>query len=101
MLRQAEINGYEALWLENDQLQVAVLPDKGADIYALVHRPSGRDVLMRTPAGLQPPGPEPQRTFLERYEGAWQELFPNVGDACEYRGARLPMHGEVALLPWS
>ncbi len=34
------------------------------------------------------------------YEGGWQELLPNVNEACTYRGKRIPFHGEVASLPW-
>ena len=99
MLRTGKINGHLALWLENEALSVAVLPRKGADIYAFIHRPSGVDCLMKTPGGLKPPGDEP-RDFLENYEGGWQELFPNPGDAVVLGGADLPFHGEVALLPW-
>jgi len=100
MLRQGEINGHEAVWLENARVCIAVLPRKGADIYAFTHTPSGTEFLMRTPAGLQPPGDSPPDGFLQNYEGAWQELFPNHSDACHYRGRSVPFHGEVALLPW-
>jgi hypothetical protein len=73
---------------------------EGADIYQFTHKPSGVDCLMKTPAGLQPPGENPPLDFLENYEGGWQELFPNPGDAYEYQGSLLPFQGEVALLPW-
>ena len=101
MLRRGTIQGHEALWLENARLRVAVLPGKGADIYSLAHVPTGVEFLMRTPAGLQPPGGAPPADFLENYEGAWQELFPNHNDACTYRDRTIPFHGEVALLPWA
>jgi galactose mutarotase-like enzyme len=101
MVRQGEVGGHAAVWLENELLRLTILPEKGADIYEFVHKPSGVDLMMRTPAGLQPPGELPPADFLDNYEGAWQELFPNTGDPCEYRGKMLPMHGEVALLPWA
>jgi galactose mutarotase-like enzyme len=101
MFRQGKVNGHEAVWMENDLLRLTILPEKGADIYEFFYKPSGVDLMMRTPAGLQPPGKQAQADFLENYEGAWQELFPNTGDACEYYGVMLPMHGEVALLPWT
>jgi Domain of unknown function (DUF4432) len=105
-LRQSMLNGWRALTLSSDLLEVTVLPDKGADIYALADRVSGIDPLFRAPWGLQPPGSPPAdgsagAAFLENYEGAWQELFPNTNDACVYRGALLPFHGEVATLPWA
>ena len=100
MLIKGKYRGHAALWLENEFLRVGVLPEKGADIFELVHRPSGIQCLIEMPAGLKPPAGSPQGEFLDNYEGGWQELFPNHGDACEFRGQALPMHGEVALLPW-
>jgi hypothetical protein len=99
------IAGWNALTLENDELRVTVLPEKGADIVGFLHKESGVDPLFRAPWGLQPPGSPPREgsdghAFLENYEGGWQELFPNVNDPCEYRGETLPFHGEVATLPW-
>ena len=92
--------GNPALWLENEHLRVGVLPQKGADIFELTYRPTGIQLLMQTPWGLKAPGKKPPAEFLENYEGGWQELFPNHGDACVFRGQPIPMHGEVALLPW-
>jgi galactose mutarotase-like enzyme len=100
MLSESDIRGHSALWLENDHLRISVLPKKGADIYQFIHKPSGVEFLMKTPADLQPPGETPPVDFLDNYEGGWQELFPNPGDAYEYQGTLLPFHGEVALLPW-
>jgi hypothetical protein len=105
-LSESMHNGWRALTLHSDLLEVVVLPDKGADIYALTDRASGIDPLFKAPWGLQPPGSPPRegsagQAFLANYEGAWQELFPNTNDACAYRDARLPFHGEVATLPWS
>ena len=100
-----DIGGWSAIVLESDLLRVAVLPDKGADIYELVHVPTGIDVLFKTPWGLRPPGAPPREEadgleFIGNYEGGWQELLPNANDACSYEGVDLPFHGEVALLPW-
>ena len=105
-LSESMHNGHCALTLSSDLLEVVVLPDKGADIYALTDRVSGIDPLFKAPWGLQPPGSPPREgsageAFLANYEGGWQELFPNTNDACAYRGALLPFHGEVATLPWS
>lgn len=100
------LSGWAVERLEDDELRVAVLPEKGADIVELLHKPSGVDPLFRAPWGLQPPG-SPQREgsgefeFLWNYEGCWQELFPNVNDPASYRGETLPFHGEVATLPWT
>ncbi len=103
---ESSLAGWKSLVLENESVRVAVLPDKGADIVELVDLASGVDPLFRAPWGLQPPGARPREgsdhvAFLENYEGCWQELFPNVNDACLYEGSQIPFHGEVATLPWS
>jgi hypothetical protein len=105
MLTIGTLNAHRAVWLENAHLKVGVLPRKGADIVEFCYKPAGVEFLMKTPAGLRPPGASPPADFLENYEGGWQELFPNPGDACEYRDRQgnlrqLPFHGEAALLPW-
>ena len=98
-------SGWRELPLESEELRVVVLPDRGAEIVELLHRPSGVDPLFRAPWGLDPPG-SPARAgsdghaFLEVYAGGWQELFPSVNDPCTYRGRAIPFHGEVATLPW-
>jgi hypothetical protein len=100
MLITGSQRGHTALWLENEILRVGVLPEKGADIFEFTSLPDGLQLLMESPAGLRPPAATPPADFLENYEGGWQELFPNHGEACELSGQLIPMHGEVALLPW-
>ena len=101
MVSVEKIHGHTAVALESDRLRVVVLPEKGADIFALVERGSGVDALMKTPWGLKPPAASPPTGFLENYEGAWQELFPNANDACTFEGRPVPFHGEVALRDWT
>ena len=96
-----------ALRLENDLLSTTILLDKGADIYELTYKPSGIDVLWKSPWGLKSPGLGPadyasnsETVWLEHYAGGWQELFPNGGDACLYKGVELSFHGEASMIPW-
>src|SRR5512140_3800094 len=99
-VRSETINGHPALYLENDLLRVSVLPHKGADIYEIIHLPTGIDCLMKAPVGLRPPGEGRQYAFLDNYEGGWQELFPSGNAECTVEGVRVPFHGEACLLPW-
>jgi hypothetical protein len=99
------ISGWRAVVMENDLLRLVILPDKGADIYTFIHKPSGVDFLFKAPWQLQPPGALPREgsgdlEFLWNYEGCWQELFPSANDPCTYRGRAIPFHGEVATLAW-
>jgi hypothetical protein len=98
-------NGIEAVALSNEQIRITVLANKGADIYELIHVPSGVDVMWKSPLGLRAPthgwfASDSQTAWLEMYEGGWQELFPNGGDACQYKGVELNFHGESSTLPW-
>jgi len=98
--------GVRAFTLCNEHLEVTVLPDKGADIYSLVHRASGVDVLFKAPWGTRAPGPwlRPSTTmerWIEAYPGGWQLLLPNGGDECTEQGVTWGFHGEAALVPWT
>jgi hypothetical protein len=100
-----EVEGWQSVVLENDEISVTVLPDKGADIHRLVDLRSGTDVLFHGDWGLRPPGAAPLEgsgddAFMWNYAGGWQELFPSVNAASTYRGRELPFHGEVASLAW-
>lgn len=101
MITVERLSDHLALILENDQLKVIVLPEKGADILSFFYKANNTEFLLKSPDGLnRPPARNRPDDFLQNYEGGWQELFPNTNDSCDYRGARLPFHGEVALLPW-
>jgi hypothetical protein len=93
------------LTLRNQDIEVTVLPDKGADIYALTDRRTGVDVLFKSPWGLRAPGTWPlAASSIERwvgaYPGGWQLLLPNGGDECTEQGVTWGYHGEAALVPW-
>jgi hypothetical protein len=94
-----------ALTLRSSDIQVTILPDKGADIYALVDRRTGVDVLFKSPWGIRSPGPWPRAAssmerWIEAYAGGWQVLLPNGGDECAENGTTWGYHGEAALVPW-
>jgi len=104
--REHALGGMRAVTISNAFLAATILPEKGADIYSLVHRPRSLDVLWKSPWGLRRPGSgvpaatSSEESWLEHYEGGWQEIFPNGGDACSYRGANLSFHGEASVVPW-
>jgi galactose mutarotase-like enzyme len=83
----------------DDVLRAIVLPERGAELHSLVHVPTETELLFQAPWGLHPPSPE-RTSFLDRYAGGWQELFPSANDETTYGGETIPFHGEVALLPW-
>lgn len=97
--------GVRAIQLRNPFIEVMILPDKGADIYALVDRASGIDLLWKSPSGLRPPNTgwlsaDSAVAWLEQYEGGWQEIFPNGGSMNVYKGVELNFHGEASMSSW-
>ncbi len=93
------------LELRNEHIAVTVLPDKGADIYALTDRRTGVDVLFKSPWGLRSPGrwapaASTMEHWVQAYAGGWQLLLPNGGDECTEQGVTWGYHGEAALVPW-
>jgi len=105
-VRESVVNGVKQLSLDNRYLHVSVLPGKGTDIVEFLHKPLDLDAMyhswtgVRDPARRMPTSPDPGGVFFDTYEGGWQELFPSIGTATTYRGAKLPFHGEVHSLNW-
>lgn len=104
-VREGEVVGWGSIVLANDELEVTVLPDKGAEIHQISDVRSGTGILFQAPWGLRPPDAPPlpgsgDDPFMWNYAGGWQELFPSVNEPCVYRGKAIPFHGEVAALPW-
>jgi hypothetical protein len=93
------------LTLRNDQMEVVVLPEKGADIYSIVDLRTGVDVMFKAPWGVRrpslwPSGETSAERWIEAYPGGWQLLLPNGGDECSEGGATWGYHGEAAMLSW-
>ena len=97
--------GWDVLRLRRGNIEVDVLPQKGADINAVRWLPLDANLLWTTPWGLRPRGYVPTAAgsvtaFMESYFGGWQTIFPNGGPSCEEDGAELGFHGEACLAPW-
>lgn len=91
--------------LTSEDLMVDVLAGKGADIYRIIDRASGVDVMFKTPWGLRDPSLVPARAtsmeaWSERYGGGWQVLCPNADFERVVDGVRWDYHGEAAMIPW-
>ncbi|MEU5848382.1 DUF4432 family protein [Saccharopolyspora shandongensis] len=92
------------LELRNDHLAVRLTPDRGADITALTDARTGAQLLYRTPwADSAQPGPwapESRQSWQALYQGGWQLVCPNAGDASNVAGGTWGFHGEACLLRW-
>lgn len=98
--------GMRVVFLENEQLRIGILVDKGTDLFEFAYKPQDQDYVWLSPQGVQNPttylstSPDPMATFLDSYLGGWQEILPNGGSPSSYQGAHFGQHGEVSNLPW-
>jgi len=99
--------GMRTLVMENSQIRLVSLLDKGSDIIEILYKPRDIDFMWHSPLGWRNPTrethPNPQRhgAFLDYYGGGWQDVAPSAGGRpVEHRGADLGIHGESSMLPW-
>jgi hypothetical protein len=105
-LTEYEYRGYRMLAMENRFIRVVVAAGKGTDILEFLYKPLDVDFMWRSRTGLRPflnstpTVASSEGSFIDFYAGGWQEMLPNAGMNCIYKGAPLGVHGEVCLLPW-
>ncbi len=105
-LMEYSYKGLRTLTLENELLRVSLLADKGTDIFEFNYKPLDVDFMWRSPWGVRNPAQFVPTThtavssFLDFYEGGWQDCFPTGGNPSEYRGFPFGAHGETPTLPW-
>jgi hypothetical protein len=86
--------GLQVVRLENNLVCVDVLPELGAKIWNVVHKPSGRNLLWHNPH-LPPERQAFGAHFDDTWSGGWDELIPNDIPTEVSYGDSLPDHGEV------
>lgn len=98
--------GAQVAVLENEHLRVKVVPEKGSDIVEIFHKKQNLNLLYESPIGFRrfgsvsAPSMTADSSFLDFYEGGWQDIVPNPGLVSSNRGASWGMHGESSLVPW-
>lgn len=100
------IKGNKAIIMENQLLRLTILADRGTDIIELLYKPEDVDLMWRSPVRLHRRADYISSTgnslgnYLDHNSGGWQEILPNGGSECFYKGACLGMHGEISNVPW-
>ena len=98
--------GLRTISLENEQLRVSILADKGTDIFEFLYKPMDVDFLWRSPWGIRNPATfvatshHGGSAFLDFYEGGWQDCMPTGGGPTEHLGLPFGAHGETPTIPW-
>jgi hypothetical protein len=90
-------NGLDAVTMENGVLRATILPQLGGRVWALIHLPTGRELLWHNPQ--LPPAPASFGSVYESdWAGGWEEIFSSDSPA-EIDGVAYPDHGEIWSLP--
>lgn len=91
-------NGLQVVRIENEHLQIDILPEAGGKIYNFIHKPSDRNLLWHSPRIL--PSRVPYGAgFDNNWSGGWDELFPNDVPTPAESGEIFPDHGEIWCQP--
>jgi len=89
-----QYRGLQVVRMENEVLYLDVLPELGAKIWSLVHKPTGRSLLWHNPH-LPPARQVYGARFDDNWSGGWDELIPDDVPTVVRYGDTLPDHGEV------
>jgi galactose mutarotase-like enzyme len=95
----SNIHGLRSIQLENEWLEVSILPEVGAKLYDLLWKASNRNFLWHNPRIL-PQTFAIEANFDNYWCGGWDEGFPTC-DACEYKGENYPNLGELRSVRWN
>ncbi len=95
------IQGFEALLLANDWLEVGVVPELGGKIASLRDLHSGREWLWSSDQMPYARWPYGTSYIAKADTGGWDECFPTVAACPDPRtGLAWPDHGELWSQPW-
>jgi galactose mutarotase-like enzyme len=103
-LESTRMNGWDAVVLANDAMELVVLPELGGKILSLKSRATGRNWLWQNPF-LRLHRPPADVSSYGAYDfGGWDEVFPTV-DPCRvlnsaWSARPLTDHGELWWRPW-
>ncbi len=105
-INSGEISRLQVIYLENENIRVGILVDRGSDVCEFYLKQAKLDVLLRLDKGIVNPREifsqrrDTTNQFEDYYYGGWQICLPN-SFPMNYKGAELGQHGEVALIPWN
>jgi len=101
---ELKYKGLKLITMENEKVKLSILAGKGTDILELVYKPKDTDFMWISPKNFSSSDIKgnflDNSDFLESYLGGWQEIIPNGGSPCIYKGASYGLHDESPKLPW-
>ena len=102
-LHESTLEGFAALTLASDHMQMQIVPALGGKVISLLDRATQREFLWRQPD--RPLRPAPYGAPFDQYDlSGWDECFPSIGEVVyplePWKGIVVPDHGELWTLPW-
>ncbi len=91
--------GFEVYVLNNEEVEIAVVPELGAKIISLKNLRTGREWMWHPPDGLKLFKNHPGADFSRSPLVGADECLPTIMP-CSWQGRDLPDHGEVWSAPW-
>jgi hypothetical protein len=92
--------GFEVYVLNNEEVELAVVPELGAKIVSLKNLRTGREWMWHPPGGLKLFRNRPGDDFSQSPLAGADECLPTIS-SCSWQGRTLPDHGELWNAPWS
>jgi hypothetical protein len=92
LLKENSLCGIKSIVMQNDVVQLTMIPECGAKIISLIYRLTDYNFLWRNPEGIY----SKNIPFVSGFD----ECIPSIGE-CEWQGTHIPDMGWVQSLPWS
>lgn len=92
------LNGLKAVILENEFLNIVILPEAGGKIYSIRDNKHQVELLWQNPR-VNPTRPDSSASFDDNWAGGWDDILPN-DQAVVFKGEPLPDHGELWNVVW-
>lgn len=91
--------GFEVFVLQNEHLEIALVPELGAKVISLINRRTGREWMWHSNGRRKLFRNQSGDDFANSTMIGWDECLPTIAP-CWHRGRQLPDHGEVWSVPW-
>lgn len=88
-IEEKSVRGHHLLTMENTDIRTGIDLTRGAHVFELLDKRTGRNLLYSDPKGI-----------FDYDVGGWYELFPNAGRECSFQDSLVPAHGDIKDSAW-
>jgi hypothetical protein len=91
--------GFDVFGLRNEAVELALVPQLGAKVISLRNFVTGYEWMWGPPTGMKLFRNQVGDDFATSTMAGWDECIPTIAP-CDWKGRKLPDHGEVWSVPW-